>query len=396
MSAPTKIADMEQVAVAVIGGGPAGASTALALAQKGIGVTILERNPECDGNAQGNQAHRQFVEQGDWKIGEGLPPLARPLLNQLGVWERFIADGHLPSYGNSAAWGTPQLLDHSFIFDPHGHGWHLDRRRFDRMLRCAAVDAGARLSTGVSIAEHHREAEGWRLNLISATGERRHLNANFIVDASGRASWFARQQGAQRLNLDRLVGLAALLTPSEVSTKEPDQNSLTMVEAVEDGWWYAALLADGCLVAAYLSDGDLATTKAARTREEWLQLIERTTHLSHRIALHGYGIKHAPRIVSANSSRLDRTAGPAWVAVGDAAMAYDPLSSQGILAALETGSQAAAAIEASLCGDQSALAHYEQSLHDRWTKYLKSLRFFYARERRWPNSTFWQRRGSLT
>ncbi len=391
MKAPTKIADIEQVAVAIIGGGPAGASTALALAKKGVAVTMLER----DENDQENQTQDQSVEPNGWKIGEGLPPLARPLLSQLGAWERFIADGHLPSYGNSAAWGTPQLLDHSFIFDPHGHGWHLDRRRFDRMLRCAAIDAGARLRAGVSIAEYQRETEGWRLKLTLATGEQQCLNANFIVDASGRASWFARQQGAQRFNLDRLVGLAALLTPSEVSTKEPDQNSLTMVEAVEDGWWYAALLADGRLVAAYLSDGDLATTKAARTREEWLQLIERTTHLSHRLASHNYSIRLGPRIASANSSRLDRTAGPNWVAVGDAAMAYDPLSSQGILAAIETGLQAAAAIESSLCGDQSALAHYEQSLKNRWATYCRSLQFFYAQERRWPNSTFWQRRASL-
>jgi hypothetical protein len=57
---------------------------------------------------------------------------------------------------------------------------------------------------------------------------------------------------------------------------------------------------------------------------------------------------------------------------------------------------AAAAIESSLCGDQSALAHYEQSLKNRWATYCRSLQFFYAQERRWPNSTFWQRRASLT
>jgi flavin-dependent dehydrogenase len=240
--------------------------------------------------------------------------------------------------------------------------------------------------------------------LVTAQAGQRHLAARFVVDASGRASWFARRQSAQRINADGLVGLVALLSPPPAApdaacTEKPagkiDRDSLTMVEAVEDGWWYAALLADGNLVAAYLSDGDLTATKAARTGEGWLRLLGQTIHLSRRVAAHGYSIARGPRIVSANSSRLDCVAGTGWVAVGDAAMAYDPLSSQGILAALETGAAAAAAIHAYLQGDGSRLLHYEQSINERWMIYLNSLRFFYAQERRWPGSNFWQRRLAL-
>jgi len=377
--------DTEQVDVAVIGGGPAGASMALSLARSGLAVALLERAED-----QGRSS-----EQEGWKVGEGLPPVARPLLCRLGVWEHFVADPHLPSYGNSAAWGAPQLIDHSFIFDPHGHGWHLDRRRFDGMMRAAAIDAGVSVRTGVVVTECRRDTIGWRLELASVAGAGRRLHARFVADASGRASWFARRQGTRRVNIDRLVGMVVLLEPSGASTGNRDCDSLTMVEAAEDGWWYASLLADGRLVAVYLSDGDLAVTKAARTVEGWLGLIARTTHLAGRLESHGYDICRGPRIVSANSSRLDRATGDGWVAVGDAAMAYDPLSSQGILAALETGSQAAAAVQSSLQGDQAVLARYQQSLDDHWAIYLRSLRFFYAQEWRWPDSTFWQRRFTL-
>ena len=48
--------------------------------------------------------------------------------------------------------------------------------------------------------------------------------------------------------------------------------------------------------------------------------------------------------MTADSSRIDRTAGPNWLAVGDAATAFDPLASQGIYHALFSASNAARAI----------------------------------------------------
>lgn len=380
-------ADAERAAVAIIGGGPAGAMAALLLARAGISTALIESLSDEDETASA-----------DWKIGEGLPPLARPLLQRHGLWERFLAAGHLPSYGNCAAWGGEQMLDHSFIFDPHGHGWHLNRRRFDQMLREQAAAAGALCYRGAPVANARRAAEHWQLELASSSAwaGRGRLEARFVVDASGRSSWFARRQGARRVNEDGLVALVALLAPADdLPVAEPDCDSLTMVEAAADGWWYASLLAGGDLVVAYLSDGDLAATKAARDVAGWLRLLEQTKYLASRVARHCYRVRRGPRIVSANSSRLDRVMGEGWVAVGDAALAYDPLSSQGILAALETGAQAAEAIQACLQGDGSALETYTQNINQHWKIYLDSLRFFYGQERRWPASPFWQRRRTL-
>lgn len=401
--------------VAVIGGGPAGAAAALTLARAGVSVVIFEKE----------------ISTG-WKIGEGLPPAARPILQQLGVWERFVADGHLASYGNCSVWGSSELVDHSFVFNPHGTGWHLDRRRFDRMLLDAAIEAGAQVFSDIAVTDVQRMNSGWRLELgrnqFTAEAQRTQrprrdseeilcetsatlcasavkkddameplqspvdaLSADFVVDASGRSSWFARRQGARRINHDNLVGVAALLTAEgEIA----DRDSLTMVEAVADGWWYAAQIngekpPGEKLVAVFLSDADLDAARTAATVEGWLSLLAETEHLRKRVERHGYRIELAPRIVSANSSRLDVVAGDSWLAVGDAAAAFDPLSSQGIVTALEFGMLAAETI---LAGEPEALKRYSERLETMFAAYQANRNFYYSQERRWPASTFWRRR----
>lgn len=336
--------------VVVIGGGLAGAATALTLARSGASVTVFEKETSSN-----------------WKIGEGLPPAARPILQQLGVWERFVADGHLASYGNCSAWGSSELVDQSFVFNPHGNGWHLDRSCFDRMLLDAAIEAGAKLFS----ADEFETAQ-----------------AGFVVDASGRSSWFARRQGARRVNHDHLVGAAALL---KAYGNIADRDSLTMVEAVANGWWYASLLPGEKLVAVFLSDADLDSARKAAAIEGWLSLLAETERLRSRIERHGYRIEIAPRIVSANSSRLDVVTGDSWLAVGDAAAAFDPLSSQGIVTALEFGTLAAEAI---LSGRPEALKSYSERLETVFAAYLLNRNFYYSQERRWPDSTFWLRRHS--
>ncbi|MDX2041431.1 MAG: FAD-dependent oxidoreductase [Acidobacteriota bacterium] len=400
--------------VVVIGGGPAGAATALTLARAGVSVIIFEKETSSG-----------------WKIGEGLPPAARPMLQQLGVWERFVADGHLPSYGNCSAWGSGELVDHSFVFNPHGNGWHLDRSRFDRMLLDAAIEAGAQVFSDITVTDVQRMNSGWRLELgrnqFTAEAQRTQrprrdseetlcepsatlcasavkkddlmepisspadaLSADFVVDASGRNSWFARRQGARRINHDNLVGVAALLIAGgEVA----DRDSLTMVEAVADGWWYAALLPDEKLVAVFLSDADLEVTRQAATVQGWRSLLAETEHLRKRVERHGYQIELAPHLISANSSRLDVVAGNSWLAVGDAAAAFDPLSSQGIVTALEFGILTAEAI---LAGEREALKTYSERLEQKFAAYLANRNFYYSQERRWPASTFWRRRHSAS
>ncbi len=73
-------------------------------------------------------------------------------------------------------------------------------------------------------------------------------------------------------------------------------------------------------------------------------------------------------------------------------MAFDPLSSQGILTALFTGMTAGQALHAHLTGDEDALTGYQAQLLAIRTAYHRNLTMTYALERRWPQHTFWRRR----
>jgi flavin-dependent dehydrogenase len=78
--------------------------------------------------------------------------------------------------------------------------------------------------------------------------------------------------------------------------------------------------------------------------------------------------------------------------VGDAAASFDPLSSQGIVRALESGRRAAAAIHDHFAGDRSALQRCTLALHEQFERYLDARLEYYRREPRWPHAVFWRRR----
>jgi flavin-dependent dehydrogenase len=358
--------------VVVVGGGTAGATTALALQRLGVQTTIVRRAaPPC------------------WKVGEGLPPAANPFLRRLGVWDRFRADRHLPSFGNASSWGSADLVDYSFVFDPHGAGWHLDRPRFDAMLLQAAREHGAQVITGTAAVDGRSVAAGdfW-IRVTPEDGEAIVLRPPFVVDASGRVATIARL-GNRREHNDRLVAVVGVF-----ATQDPagDPDSRTIVEAVEDGWWYSAAIPDGRLVVAFMSDGDLVGALGAYRLDGWSGLLGKTVHTCDRVVRLGCQPLTLPLVVLANSSRLLEVAGPTWVAVGDAAIAHDPLSSQGIASALLLGLSAADAIAGQLSGRADATEAYRMlvaRLHD---EYIRGLAYYYGREARWPRSPFWARR----
>ncbi len=98
---------------------------------------------------------------------------------------------------------------------------------------------------------------------------------------------------------------------------------------------------------------------------------------------------------AAQSRRLDPAAGDGWLAVGDAASAFDPLSSSGITKALRSGIFASYAIGDLLeRGDGSGLERYRRYVQDEFEGYTRVRARYYAEERRWPESDFWRRRAA--
>lgn len=254
----------------VIGAGPAGATAALILARRRVRVLLAER-PQRSGHLGGHGPGMHSRPR--MHIGEGLPPAVRPLLVGLGLWDRFRAAGHLPSYGNRSAWGSAELTGTDFIFTPHGHGWHLDRESFDAMLVAAAEEAGTVRACATGLGWEPSPSGG--VLQLRQDGRDRAVRAWGVLDCSGRPAAIAHRLGARRAHRDKLVAVAAVHRPAISG----DVDSTTLVEAVRDGWWYTARLPGERRVFVYLTDSDLLDQDTARDESRWLARLSQTEHL---------------------------------------------------------------------------------------------------------------------
>lgn len=355
--------------VIVLGGGPAGAATAITLRQRGLRVAIVEARTAPQP-----------------RVGETLPPGVRLALEKLGVWQQFASDGHDPAVGNRSYWGSAHSAEISFIAAPYGSGWHIDRCQFESMLLAAAQARGVQLFMGRRLQACVGGLTGWRLQIPEA------LRARFVVDASGRAAVLAQAGGAERVAIDALLAATMFLAPCGQSegTRMDSAGKLTLIEATETGWWYSAPLPDGRLVVACMTDADLAKGASLRTLSGWMRGAGRAPATFERIS--SYVVQGAPQLSMANTARLSSVLGPAQLAVGDAAVSFDPLSSQGIITALACAIDAGESIYAHLHGTRNALMGYADRITQIYRQYLVERALHYGLERRWSDAVFWQRR----
>jgi flavin-dependent dehydrogenase len=369
--------------VLVVGGGPAGCATALRLVRAGLRVAIIEKT------------HYDAP-----RVGETLSPGTRALLAHLGVWHDFERAGHLVAYGNAASWGSAVREERDFLFTPYGHGWHLDRRRFDADLAAAAERAGATVWRGAGIAELARAPGGWQV-VVRRPDSPVAVSARMLVDATGKAQALASRLGGCRRRCDRMVALHAAFPASG-----PNADTFTLVEPVECGWFYSASLPAGQGAAgsdrvwwvALMTDADLCRHYALRSPTVWARLLSGASQTTERLGTHP--LPPQIGVATAHSARLERLHGDGWIAVGDAAASHDPLSSSGIARALDSGIRTATAIAALLsrggaAADRAALDALDalETRHELdFARYLATRAQYYTMEQRWPNSAFWRRR----
>jgi flavin-dependent dehydrogenase len=354
--------------VAVLGGGPAGAAVALLLAHGGARVVLYESS-----------------DYSRPRMGETLPPSVNPLLRSLGLWDRFAALHSTPSYQTASAWGDDEIAARSFLFSPYGHGWHVDRARFDAMLTQAAADAGAHVLRGIRA---HRvlprdDGPGYTIEADQPT------QATTLVDATGRPARFACRLGARRVQLDRLVCAAQVFAtppgPAGPADSPGPPVGDTFIEAVADGWWYVSPLPGGQRLVACFTDAGHAAQTGLGTAAGWAAALARTNHLRHLAT----GSETGPiRLVTAASHHLQPCLGPGWLAVGDAALAVDPLSSGGVTFALRSAITAARAVLGGNHEDHTTMIDAAAA------EYHHLRTEIYGWETRFTSAPFWQSRTS--
>ena len=186
-----------------------------------------------------------------------------------------------------------------------------------------------------------------------------------------------------------------------------DDDCFTRIEAVGNGWWYTnrvptSTSLDNRRLVVFYSDRDLLDAKRAGSLEGFNKLLSETIQIAPLLQANEYKASGAIRGAPANSQRLQEFCGDAWMAVGDAAQAYDPLSSQGIDKALRSGSYAGHLIhyalmdeaDHSLSIENQFIQKYSRQQQYLWDAYQTQRDYYYSIQTRWSDQPFWRRRQS--
>lgn len=371
--------------VVITGAGPAGACAALALkAYSSLQVVVLEQ--------------ADFSQP---RVGEHVSASLFALLDYLQLPKTlFPSDSFLPCYGDTSYWGSVlPSVRHSMFH--HEQTVQLDRELFDLTLLEQLQQRGAvllpRTHSQVSVAA---AADGpWRWQLACQHPQQGDftVRARFLLDASGRNSALARQLGGRSQRLDQLLGAGLFFQCTDSTDQAQDQ----LIEATEHGWWYGARLPAGQYVATFFADADLISQLRLNQGKHWWQWLQQSQQLKKRL-LGAKPLTAHPWLRNAASQYTQPPTLSHYLAVGDAACAFDPISSMGLGFAVSSACQAARLVQLSLTesltgpGTEALCQSYQQDLQTQFVAYQRLRQQMYQQERRWSGAPFWQRRQTMS
>ncbi len=356
--------DKHTYQVVIVGGGPAGIATAITLVAKGIDCCVVE-------------AHKTPIR----KSGEAIPPNAKPLLKQLGILSLVSNEKHKVYYGNKSCWGSNRLEQKEFIADRLGHGFLLDRLHFETQLQDVYKNTNASFYSGYKLKKVVSDAHEV-ITTIENDSESIALKSSFIVDATGRKASVCRHLGIQKENFDTQFAITFTV---KLSREIPHE---IIVEATEKGWWYVAPFIKNEVTMMFFTLKELIPAK--ENIQNFLQEeIAKTIHLSK--IFQNIDIT-ATKIMPAGTSCVQIPYGKNWLAVGDAAYSFDPISSYGITSALASGFYGGHAVADFIHGKEEALEVYRYVMENAFQAYLYKLIAHYDLEKRWEQSHYWTNR----
>ncbi|WP_248743369.1 MULTISPECIES: NAD(P)/FAD-dependent oxidoreductase [unclassified Pseudomonas] len=337
-------------AILILGAGPAGAAVALGLRRLGYAVTLVSE-------------WRRFAAL------EGVSQRVLEALRSAGL-NHGLANARLPSQ-RQVSWNGQQHAQNIECL--------LDRPAFDRGLREDLWVAGVEVIEGrvlnvlFSSEGHQVELDGGQM-----------LTADFLVEARGRQAPASGKglRGPETVSLlNRWQGASGV--------------TASAVESLEDGWAWMARRDDGqCYwqwtvdVASAGLPGKAQLLDHCRARRQASDFAQ---------AFFAGGVESELQLHARSSTAIlaPQVCGENWIRVGDAAMAVDPLSGNGIFQSLSSALQAPVVINTLLRKpERAALAQrfHRQRVEQLFLRFARIGRDFYADEQRWLEQPFWQAR----
>jgi flavin-dependent dehydrogenase len=354
--------------VCVIGGGPAGSTTAHRLASLGHEVCLIERH--------------SFPRH---HIGASLPPSILPLLEVVGARDLVEGAGFLRPRQIVVWWAEAVTRIRT---EPGLPGFHVDRGEFDRLLlQNAEANGVSVLQPARAMPPERLSGGGWR-TCVHHDGRIKQVSSRFVVDASGDRSILPGRRA--RVSAPLLAMYAHWRTV-------PGSETAGRVEAGENEWfWYAPLGGGKSVAVVFVDPKRLSGTTPENIETTYRELLGRCRLF--RDVLLG-GVEGPVRACDASSRYAREPASSDLVRVGDANLRVDPLSSQGVQLAVAAGIQAAVVVNTlARCPENSeaAIAFYRDRQREKVQQFAAKTAAFYQERAIVCDQPFWRRRAVPT
>jgi flavin-dependent dehydrogenase len=332
----------------VLGGGPAGSAFAILAARAGASVALIER--------------RGYSEP---RPGEHIASRVRGALDALRLPPQRMSGVVTPSGGIVSLWRNGLSLTKPYRMDGGAPALRVVRHRFDALLFETAAEAGALTLAPAQIGRPDRGRDGvWRVEVCSGSGQTNAITARTIVDATGRAASFSRRHGADRVCHGDLVAIVGWFTKS---VPAGPTGGMLIVESSPGGWW-AASACDDIVVLSLFTSARIMRRSDASLASFWNRALASAPFVGRIIAMTGAALTRR-RAFAAMPARSTRMHGSGWMAIGEAAVAFDPLCGQGVAYALESAFRACEAACANLDWDEIGPL-YQDALVSRFEEHL--------------------------
>ncbi|MDW3190803.1 MAG: NAD(P)/FAD-dependent oxidoreductase [Cytophagales bacterium] len=352
--------------IVVVGGGPAGLASAIALKRKipEVSLTILE------------QSHYD-----QFRPGETVPNRFGQLLQQLQLFESFKSQNHWPAHGKRILWSGQGQIQES-IFEQEGMGWHLSRPAFEHWLIKIAENLGVILHNGVFGTAITKAESDWKVQFSDDQGPYE-LSVDFLINATGHPNLFRKQKEINTTKFDHLV--ATYLIGDRV-----DEETYTTIASATNGWWYHCNVRDQSIFAFFTDPEYLKSSQLMKWADFQSELPDDTSLTT--------SFEAVPQMIHPKWFNIiphhSTSSGDRWLGVGDAVLRFDPLSGQGIYKAFETGIWASYAIADYFNGDTLGLKKYDRIIASMTKSYLRFQEQFYGMVDQYDTG-FWERRSKL-
>lgn len=341
----------------VIGGGPGGSTTGAFLAQKGLHALVVER-----------EVFPRF------HTGESMLPGTWDLIWKLGLGDEIERCGQQKKvgarfniYGNGEyLFGLARPILEYF---PGNRGkfnaWIVLRSKFDEMLLENAARLGAEVVQPCAVEQVFFDGtRATGVALAFPDGGRQIVEANVVVDASGRDCLIARRLGLR--HPDPKLNVISYFAHYEGAYHPGDVFVPIWIFTFEGGWlWYFSMM-DNLTSVGVVVEPEFARTRHGRDLHTFfLETLAKVPRVREWV---GNARPVTPvHAISAISYIVDKFAGDGWLAAGDAAGFLDPIFSAGIHLAMRSGEFASEAIvHAHEVGDfsEATLKPYDTRLRE--------------------------------